>query len=347
MSHRSSLFGRLTRGIGAVFVVGVLALILFIALDFELLVARYSPQTPWRSELIDFVMQVALPALVLMVPVCFATWWVIRSSLAPLAVAAERVNMVAGTERGFRLETDDLPLEIVPFARAINDLLRRFDKLAEQRDALAADVAHELKTPLAILVLELDHLGGAEAERLKADVKAMCRLLDQMQLLTQLEVKPAVARSFELLDLATLAADEVARMAPIAAAQGKYLALEQVERPEIAGQREALGAALRNLIENAIQVTPADGYSTVIVGPGGQVRVRDGGPGLSETDLARFRHRGARADHLGAQRAGLGLAIVDRIAIAHGARLETRPSLCEVVLTLPVVDIASDAGSSG
>src|SRR3546814_20317567 len=78
-----------------------------------------------------------------MVPMFFAARWVIRTSLAPLGAAAAQMDSVVGTDRGFRVNLGDFPLETQPFARALNDLLARLDEVAEQRETFAATVAHE------------------------------------------------------------------------------------------------------------------------------------------------------------------------------------------------------------
>src|SRR3546814_5535060 len=82
-----------------------------------------------------------------------------------------QMDSVVGTDRGFRVNLGDFPLETQPFARALNDLLARLDEVAEQRETFAANVAHELRTPLAILMIELDRLGSPDALRLKKDVE--------------------------------------------------------------------------------------------------------------------------------------------------------------------------------
>src|SRR3546814_13452919 len=135
-----------------------------------------------------------------MVPMFFAARWVIRTSLAPLGAAAAQMDSVVGTDRGFRVNLGDFPLETQPFARALNDLLARLDEVAEQRETFAANVAHELRTPLAILMIELDRLGSPDAHRLKKAVAASKRLIGpHIQMATvATKLAPAVSRSIGL-----------------------------------------------------------------------------------------------------------------------------------------------------
>ncbi|MBL7466207.1 sensor histidine kinase, partial [Escherichia coli] len=86
-----------------------------------------------------------------------------------------------------RIDNSQMPTEALPFTSAVNDLLARLDEAAKRQEAFAADVAHELRTPLALLSLELDRLEHDDAERLKKDVAAMRRLIDQLMLLAQID----------------------------------------------------------------------------------------------------------------------------------------------------------------
>src|SRR3546814_17932435 len=100
--------------------------------------------------------------------------------------------MLVGTDRCFRVNLGDFPLETQPFARALNDLLARLDEVADQRETFAANVANELRTPLAILMIELDRLASPDALRLKKAVAAKKRLAGQI--LTMAQAEDNVAR---------------------------------------------------------------------------------------------------------------------------------------------------------
>jgi CheY-like chemotaxis protein len=106
---------------------------------------------------------VALPVVVLMVPVTVLGLRVIRQAFVPLEEAAVSIEAVKGHERGFRIDTSKMPEEALPFTGAVNDLLERLDEAAKRQEAFAADVAHELRTPLALLSLELDRIDHADA----------------------------------------------------------------------------------------------------------------------------------------------------------------------------------------
>jgi signal transduction histidine kinase len=323
---------RLTRGLAWTGAFGGLALIIFVSFDVEVMLEQKTAADGWRGEWLEIVEHVVLPLLLLMVPMFFAARWVIRTSLAPLGTAAAHMDSVVGTERGFRVDLEEFPLETQPFARALNDLLARLDGVAEQREAFAANVAHELRTPLAILMIELDRLGSPDALRLKKDVAAMKRLVGQIMMMAQVEADMAAPVARDRVCLVDVAMDVANRFAPLAAEQGRHLELVVEGEPAVSGIREMLTAAVSNLVENALRVTPESGTVVIAVGPDIRIGVRDGGAGLSAAELAALSQRFARADHASGGGAGLGLAIVARIVAIHHAKLVTNPHRKEIYL---------------
>lgn len=323
---------RLTRGLAWTGAFSALALIIFVSFDVEVMLEQQTAADGWRGEWLEIAEHVVLPLLLLMVPMFFAARWVIRTSLAPLGAAAAKMDSVVGTDRGFRVDLEEFPLETQPFARALNDLLARLDDVAEQREAFAANVAHELRTPLAILMIELDRLGSPGALRLKRDVAAMKRLVGQIMMMAQVEADvaaPAPRDAFSLLDVAM---DVTNRFAPLAAEQGRHVELAVEGEPAVSGIREMFVAAVSNLVENALRVTPEGGTVVISVGPDVRICVRDEGAGLSPAELAALSQRFARADHANSGGAGLGLAIVARIVELHHAKLVTNPHRKEICL---------------
>ena len=323
---------RLTRGLAWTGLFGGLTLIVFVSFDVELMLEQQSGAVGWRGEWLEIGEHVVLPLILLMVPMFFAVRWVIRTSLAPLGAAASRMDSVAGTDRGFRVDLDEFPLEAQPFARALNDLLARLDDAAGQREAFAANIAHELRTPLAILMIELDRLGSPDALRLKKDVAGMKRLVGQIMMMAQVEAYVAAPIAREMVSLREVAMDVTNRFAPLAAEQGRHVELAVEGEPLVFGIREALTAAISNLVENGLRVTPAGGVVVISVGPEARVCVRDEGSGLLAADLAMLSQRFVRADHASAGGAGLGLAIVARIVEFHHAALVTNPQRKEICL---------------
>jgi len=335
MMRHGSVSRRLTIGLALVGLVGTALLFLFVALEYGLTWSAFLD--PDRAPSIWFEMRehVVIPVFVVIVPMTLAARWVIRRALAPLQTAAAQVDAAPGMARGFRIDPSGLPIEAVPFAHAVNGLLERLDRAAADQEGFAADVAHELRTPLTVMALEAERLDPAPAAAMKRDIAHMRRLIDQLMLLAQLDADVAARTPAAPVPLASLAGDVASRLAPLAIAAGRAIAVEALGEPIVAGRREAIAAALRNLIENALRVTPEGGTVTIIVGPGATLAVRDEGTGLSTEHLALLKHRHGRGDHASADGAGLGLAIVNRIMIAHGGTLDTLPDHRELQLLFP------------
>lgn len=325
-----SLRARLARGLGLVALLGALVLLALVALEY----GAGAPEPLTARQLAHEVGDhVVAPLIVLLGLVAVAGTLTIGRALRPLERAAQAVDAAAQTApRGVRIDLSGFPSEARPFAEAVNRLLARLDAAAEAQEAFAADAAHELKTPLAILSLELERLPGDVPVRLREDVAELSRLVDQLLALARLDAQSAAETPKEPIDLKDVAADLVAALAPVAVRSGRSLAFEDAGATVIAGRREAVAAALRNLIENALRVTPRDGAVTIVAGPGPRLAVRDEGPGLSAERLAELSRRGQRADHASIQGAGLGLAIVSRIMSAHGGALRSDPAGREIIL---------------
>lgn len=325
-----SLSARLAVGLGLVAILGALVLLGLVALEY--VVGSDPPLTAAQlaHEVADHVVA---PLIILLGLVAIAGALVIRSGLRPLSEAAIDIDRAAQTApRGFRIDQDALPSEAQPFAAAINRLLGRLDATAEAQEAFAADAAHELKTPLTILSLELEKLPGEMSMALRDDVAALSRLVDKLLMLARLDAQTAAETPRETIDPKIIATDLVSALVPIALKTGRHLALEDAGTAAFPGHWEAVTAALRNLVENALRITPEAGTVTVIAGPGARLRVRDEGPGLSPQRLAELSKRGMRADHASPSGAGLGLAIVARIMMAHDGALRVDEACRELIL---------------
>lgn len=239
---------------------------------------------------------------------------IIRRALRPVIEASQ---IAAGIEPGrldTRLPTRDLPSEILPLAKAVNDALARLETGYRHQRDFSADAAHELRTPLAILGMRVDALADREAaEVLRADIDKMSRIVEQLLQIADLE--GLVGGSKEKTDLRQLSEEIVSTIAPIAIAGGKSISLSGADHPIwVNGRDEILGGALRNLIENAIHHTPAGTSIEVDVDPAGVVRVMDDGPGIPEVSRALVFRRFWRNDRSPGRGAGLGLSIVRKIA---------------------------------
>lgn len=341
MSRPPSIIRRLTASLAWVGGLGALLLLIVIGIEYRISFSNLGDHDAFVRAIHELSEHVLLPMAVLILPMALAGRWAIKSGVRPLIEAAAQIDARAGETRGVRVDTTDFPIEARPFADAINRVLGRVDGAAALHEAFAADIAHELRTPLTLLSLELDRLDHPDAERMRGDVARMGRLIDQLMLLAQIDADHAAQIAPMPVNLSDVAGDVLAQLAPIALDRGLRLALEADAPVVVTGRREAIGAALRNLIENALRASPAGGCVTVRTEAGGLLAVRDEGPGLSADQLATLTQRHRRADHASKHGAGLGLAIVERIMRTHGGTLETSAEARELRLRFPSVS-ASD-----
>ncbi|MBX3500413.1 MAG: HAMP domain-containing histidine kinase [Alphaproteobacteria bacterium] len=290
------------------------------------------------------VLPVIAPIFVIIMAIAL---WTVRSALRPVTRAADQANLIDASRPETRLETA-VPAEIRPLVDAVN---KAFDRLAlgfaEQR-RFTANAAHELRTPLAVLRARLDALEDrGMADAIRADVERMSRIIDQLLAVSRLDSRLPITK--DPVDLAEVASDVVARLAPLAVAAGKQLSLQAPDRPvRVVGNAEMLAAAARNLVENALRYTPrGQSVNVVIEGEADNVRleVHDAGPGVTADTQQHIFERFWRGHDRGGG-AGLGLAIVHEVAVQHGGRVEVARSAMGGALfrlTLPPMDVQAAA----
>lgn len=261
--------------------------------------------------------------------------WLVTRATAPLRrVAAELRGRDARTLQP--LPADGLPDEIGPLVRALNELLGRLSEALGAQRAFVADAAHELRSPLTALKLQLDLLkrAGDAASRAEATaalaggIERAVRLVEQLLALARSEPDAPAAR--EVLDLAELARRAVADLVPLAAARRTDLVVQADALVEVSGERAALGAVVRNLVDNAIRYAPEGAHVVLTVAREGGlalVRVDDDGPGIPPDERERVFDRFYRRDSGDAAGSGLGLAIVRAVVQRHGGsvRLDSAP----------------------
>jgi signal transduction histidine kinase len=194
-------------------------------------------------------------------------------------------------------------------------------KSEEKYRNFAADVAHELRTPLAVLRSHLDNLeDDAAAASLRPDVDSMGRLVEQLLAQTRLDFLTIGAD--ETADLSAVCVKVAAYLGPIAIKENRSLQVKGAKAPvRVRGNGDVLEQAVRNLVDNAIRYSARNSIITLEVTDEPGIRVIDHGRGIRPEDRARVFDRFQRADRrMGG--AGLGLAIVRRSAEAHGAKID-------------------------
>jgi signal transduction histidine kinase len=262
-------------------------------------------------------------------------WWLVGRSLAPLDRLAREVKARDAATLAPVSEAG-LPAEIAPVAGALNSLLARLQRSFDRERAFVSDAAHELRSPLTALKLQLQLHGRAADETARA--QAIRQLDDGVDRATHLvEQLLALARSepqdtptpAEPVDLAEAARLAIADIFALAQARGIHLALEAPEHALVPGDFEALRTLARNLFDNAVRYTPAGGRvrGRIDLDEGRtQFIVEDSGPGIPQADRERVFDRFYRRDTGGGVGSGLGLAIVKGVAARHHAQVSLDPS---------------------
>jgi signal transduction histidine kinase len=245
----------------------------------------------------------------------------IRAELRPIEHVAAVAETIGPHGGGVRLPDRFVPREILPLIDTVNRALDRLERTLQAQREFTADAAHELKTPLAVMRAQIDAMRpDADAMALRDDVDRMSRLVTQLLRLAEADQLAVAADA--ACDLAAIARDVAAALAPLALARGRSLALAGAEAPVwVRGVAAPVAQAVRNLVENAIKHSPPGTIVDIRVTPTGAALVRDRGPGIPEAERAHVFKRFWRKDRNAEDGAGLGLAIAAKIVEAHGGHL--------------------------
>ena len=262
--------------------------------------------------------------------VALAVWWLVGVSLAPLRNLVDAVR-ARDAESLAPLPLAGLPSELAPLGAALNALLARLGKSFDAQRSFVGDAAHELRSPLTALKLQLDLARRAADDTTRAQALAelgagterMRHLVEQLLVLARAEPGGAEA-AFADADLVEVARQATADTVPLAAANAVDLELDAPQPQMVRADAAALRILLRNLVDNAVRYAGRGGRVLVQVsGEDAQaiVRVDDSGPGIPPAERARVFDRFYRRDGGEAAGSGLGLAIVRAIAQRHGAQV--------------------------
>ena len=286
---------------------------------------RLAAHAAWRS---------VLPLLLTTPIAALAIWWLAARNLAPIERLAREVRTRDARSLA-AVPTAGLPDEIAPLASALNALLARLSSSLDSQRAFVADAAHELRSPLTALKLQLELLRRAddaetrEAARIAIGegIGRASRLVEQLLALARSE--PDAVLPVERVDLAAVARQAIDDTTPFADSRSVSIALIAHGGACVKGDPVALNLLVRNLVDNAVRYSPTASRVEVRVRQqSGEVvlEVDDAGPGIPDAERERvFDRFYRRADAAGAG-SGLGLAIVRSVASAHAATVRLGPS---------------------
>jgi signal transduction histidine kinase len=279
---------------------------------------------------------VTLFSLVLLLVFGPCVYFTLRYALKPVQGISEAAAGISPRSLHARLPTRNVPNELALLVDSFNRVLERVEQGYRIQQEFLATAAHELKTPLALVRAQVE-LGPQSAQRdaLLGDVEHMSRQVQQLLHLAEAsEVQNYRPIEVDMREVASQAASFLQRMAD--AAGVRFELPEQGVNVCWMADRGALFTLLKNLLENAIQHTPAGTLVRVEV-DATSVAIRDWGPGVPQDQIANIFARFWRGPHRRDRGAGLGMAICQEIAQAHGWTLTAGPANpgLRVVLTRP------------
>ncbi|MFD2190434.1 ATP-binding protein [Pistricoccus aurantiacus] len=293
---------------------------------------RIGLRKSFRQEIVERIAINHLWPMLLLMPL--ALWLmtrVIRRGLSP-------IEQLSGQVRD-RDHTDlspihlSVPRELSELHRALNAFIARLGETLEKERRFTADAAHELRTPLAGLKIQLDNAIGGEAAALakaRIGIERLQRVVEQLLVLAR--VDQGQPQGVEKIDLRALVQELAAELWPLAEARGQTLEITEAEhasmrRFHVMANATELGILIRNLLDNALRYTPDGGRVAVSLEQtpqGPRLIIRDTGPGIPEEMLDKVTERFRRAASQRTTGSGLGLAIAVALAKRQQANLILR-----------------------
>jgi len=304
-----------------------------------------------RSRLANEIIKgVILPQFVILPLAVVLVWFALSRGIKPLSRLQERIRKRESSDLS-PIDEGDVPDEVAPLVRAINELLARLDQSMSTQKQFLADAAHQLKTPLAGLRMQAElaardiDTGTTNAESLKSSLQQIAwssqraaHMVNQLLAMARAEDRGQALRK-QPLNLADIVMETVRDFVPRAMEKQIDLGYEGPDGTAGAGlngQPVLIREMVRNLVDNALQYTPAGGTVTarVVADPFGQVvvlQVEDTGPGIAQHERERVFQPFYRSPDTLVDGSGLGLAIVREVAQQHGAEISVADAQARVM----------------
>lgn len=287
-------------------------------------------QTELRDEIaLSSAINVFLPVVLLAGVMLLGVNFVIRYHFRPLQALSAKLDRKVSVLPEPLPETG-IPEEILPFVASINALLERLKESMHKQSRFIADAAHELRTPVTALSLQVENIRTAKnSEDREARQAVLQEGLERLRILVH-----------QLLDLARLQSqqdsvsvsvsfrqviqDVIADLHPLAEAAQVDLGMTQQAELTLIDQDGQLGQLVRNAIDNAIRYTPQGGQidvSLTELDGRAEFVVEDNGPGIKQDELVHVMEPFYRAPDNTQSGSGLGLAIAREIALKLGGEI--------------------------
>ena len=286
---------------------------------------------------------------VLLVGSVWLGYWLAGRALAPLVAVASSLAEIKPRDLSRRLAPASIDDELGRLIRAINALLQRVERGSAMERRFAADAAHELRTPLAVLrtgievVLRRDRTAAEYEQALNTalrDTTAVCALADDLLALSRFDHESSL--SDDSIDLGELTEEVIDTLEPLMATKHLRIETSLTSTAKVQGNRDHLRRVVTNLLDNALKFTPEAGrIGVALESSNGRVKLRvvDSGPGLDEKDLPLVFERffSGRSGRIESGK-GLGLSLCREIVELHGGEISASNQPCggaEFVVVLP------------
>ncbi len=287
-------------------------------------------ESGFRNEIArDAALRTVMPFLILMPVLLLIVADLVRKMFRPIAALSKEIDDRAEQEL-HPIEDRHLPVEVRPFAVAINRLLARVGQSMESQRRFVADAAHELRSPLTAMSLQAERLADAEMSELARERLTVLRqgiergrsLLDQ--LLTLAKAQSAINLPKAPVSVQSIYRRVLEDLMPLAEAKDIDIGVEGTQDAEVWASELDMITVVKNLVDNAIRYTPEGGRVdlSVKVSQGkAELHIQDNGPGIPLAERDRVFdpfYRTLGSEQIGS---GLGLSIVQTIAHRIGAEI--------------------------
>ena len=273
-----------------------------------------------QSLALDMLFDLVMPLICLIPIIGFLVWGGIRKGLAVIRTLVGQIRNRSSDDLS-PVVAEKLPADLVPLGQSINQLLAKLETSLQAERRFADHAAHQLRTPLAALRLQLQMLSGTinENERKSLVIEILASMDKASRLVSQLLTAARVNHEeidIKSVTLYPLIAAVVADMGAIITSKNMNVSLSGDENVAIKADENLLRIAISNLFENSLKYTPPGGAIDLCVldqGTACLFTIQDSGPGIAVEHRVSVFKRFYRVDDPEIEGVGLGLAIVSEI----------------------------------
>lgn len=273
-----------------------------------------------------------IPQLLIVPFLIVCTLVVISKTIKPLAIISNQMASRSLADL-HPLDEEHQPVELIPMIKALNRWMQKVSHSLKLQKRFTSDAAHELRTPVTALALQLSSLRNANQLQLKDQLPHLFKSLNRMerlvqQLLTLSRVDPEThANISEVVHINSVVVKVLNDLKPIYTQRNLDIGVTTTDEVYIMGAEDAIEIMLNNLLVNAINYSNDDGVINIKLTSSqaeATVEIEDFGPGIHQENIAKVFDRFYRSPDARGTGSGLGLAIVKEIATQHHAEIVLR-----------------------